>query len=65
MAVAVSGAVMEEERDPIIHFKEKCERCGTVQPGTRTTTKHAVGDATSSLRSSFRCVPNAVIIKTL
>ena len=56
MAVALSGAVIEDQRGPLVHFREKCERCGTLQPGTRTTTTHAVGDASSRLRSSFRCI---------
>lgn len=56
MAVGLSGAVIVDDSGPMIRYEEKCERCGSVQPGTRSTTRHALGDASSKLRSSFKCI---------
>jgi predicted nucleic-acid-binding Zn-ribbon protein len=56
MAVALNGAVIVDDSGPIIRFEEKCERCGSVQSRVRSTTSHALGDASSNLRSSFKCI---------
>ena len=56
MAIALSGAVIVDDSGPMIRFEEKCERCGAMQPGVRSTTRHAIGDTASRLRSSFKCV---------
>jgi len=37
MAAAISGAVIVKQEGTRIEYRRKCEKCGTVQPGTTTT----------------------------
>ena len=51
MAAALSGAVVVKQDGKRVTYKKKCESCGTVAPGSTTTTV----SPNSTLRSSFRC----------
>lgn len=52
MAVALSGAVIVEQRGSLINYRRKCERCGHVEGGGTTTQAPSSGNTSVS---SFRC----------
>lgn len=54
MAVALSGAIIIKQEGTRIIYKKKCEKCGTVQSGSNTTSVSK--SSSSTLTSSFRCI---------
>ena len=52
MAVALSGAVLVEDRGNLVNYRKKCERCGHVEGGGTTTSAPSKGN---TLVSSFNC----------
>lgn len=51
MATAIQGAVILDQDGQRVRYKNKCEQCGTVQPGANST---SVG--TGTLNTAFKCV---------
>ncbi len=49
MAVAISGAVILGEQGSIVKYKNKCEQCGHVAPGSTSTA------ISNNLNTSFKC----------
>jgi hypothetical protein len=51
MAVSIQGAVILEQNDTRVRYKQKCDKCGEVKPGATTTSVSKF----SSYNSSFKC----------
>lgn len=51
MPSALQGAVIIKQSGQHVDFKQKCDQCGNVMPGSTST---VVGER-STLESSFKC----------
>jgi hypothetical protein len=52
MAIALTGAVIIEQRGSMMNYRKKCEYCGYVEGGGTTTCAPSSGNI---LTSSFHC----------
>jgi predicted RNA-binding Zn-ribbon protein involved in translation (DUF1610 family) len=64
MSTALKGCVIIEETARTLKYKYKCEKCGTIPPGSVNSTPVLRG---STRRSSFKCTKcgkmNEVVIR--